>query len=536
MVAIGVFGLLGYNRLGVDQFPKMEFPVVSVDAALDGASPEGVEEDVTDVLEERFTTISGVRTIRSSSFQGAARIEIEFVLGTDVDVAVQDVRDEVAQAMETLPKEIQTPSVTRSNSSGRPVLYAPFFSDLTLVQLSEYVERVVKPQIDTIPGVAGAEIFGKRDRNIRIWVDSQELRSRGLAASDLIRALKREHVDLPAGFIEGPSVEWTVKTDAEFKTIAELEGMVVSYEGDAPIFLRDVARVEDGSEDIRSMVHFHGKNSVAIGIIKQSDANTVAVANEAFRRLELIRERLPKGIELADREDYIDFSSPIVESVEESQFALLFGGFLAVFVVFIFLRRVRPTLIIALAIPLSLVSTFGLIWVADYTLNTMTLLGLTLAIGVVIDDAIIVLENIERHREGGKPARQAAQDGTREITFAATRRHVLRRSRFHPDDLCGRHRRRVPLRVRHDRRGLGDPLALRRSHPHPHAGRAYAPAETPETRRLLRETRKGFSVPRRALSPSPRMVHRFPSRTNAHPRRSGRQFAARRHQQPIHRH
>lgn len=420
MVAIGVFGLLGYNRLGVDQFPKMEFPVVSVDAALDGASPEGVEEDVTDVLEERFTTISGVRTIRSSSFQGAARIEIEFVLGTDVDVAVQDVRDEVAQAMETLPKEIQTPSVTRSNSSGRPVLYAPFFSDLTLVQLSEYVERVVKPQIDTIPGVAGAEIFGKRDRNIRIWVDSQELRSRGLAASDLIRALKREHIDLPAGFIEGPSVEWTVKTDAEFKTIAELEGMVVSYEGDAPIFLRDVARVEDGSEDIRSMVHFHGKNSVAIGIIKQSDANTVAVANEAFRRLELIRERLPKGIELADREDYIDFSSPIVESVEESQFALLFGGFLAVFVVFIFLRRVRPTLIIALAIPLSLVSTFGLIWVADYTLNTMTLLGLTLAIGVVIDDAIIVLENIERHREGGKPARQAAQDGTREITFAAT--------------------------------------------------------------------------------------------------------------------
>lgn len=419
MVALGVFGVLGYSRLGVDQFPEMEFPIVSVDAFLEGATPEGIEEDVTDVLEERFTTISGIRTIRSSSFQGAARIEIEFVLGTDVDVAVQDVRDEVAQAMEFLPDTIETPAVTRSNSNGRPVLYAPFFADLPLVELSEYVERVVKPQIDTIPGVAGAEVFGKRERNIRIWVDGQKLRARGLAAVDLIHAFRREHIDLPAGFIEGRQIEWTVKTDAEFKTLEELEGMVVSFRNEGPVYLRDVARVVDGSEDIRSVVHFHGKNSVAIGIIKQSDANTVSVANEAFRRLEIIRERLPQGIELAQREDYIDFSAPIVESVQESQFALLFGGFLAIFVVFVFLQRVRPTLIISLAIPLSLISTFGLLWLADYTLNTMTLLGLTLAIGVVIDDAIIVLENIERHRESGKDPRTAARDGTREITFAA---------------------------------------------------------------------------------------------------------------------
>jgi HAE1 family hydrophobic/amphiphilic exporter-1 len=419
MVALGVFGVLGYNRLGVDQFPEMEFPVVTVDATLEGATPEGIEEDVTDPLEERFTTISGIRTIRSSSFQGAARIEIEFVLGTDLDVAVQDVRDEVAQAMEVLPREIETPTVTRSSSSGRAILYAPFFSELPLVQVSEYVDRVVKPQIDTIPGVAGAVVFGMRERNIRIWVDSQKLRARGLAASDLIQAIGREHVDRPAGFIEGSSVEWTVKTDAEFKSIDALEGMIVSYEGEAPVYLRDVARVEDGAEDLRSIVHFHGKNTVALGIIKQTDANTVTVANETFRRLEEIRPHLPPEIELAPREDWIDFAAPIVESVEESQFALLFGGLLAVFVVFVFLRRVRPTLVIGLAIPLSLVSTFGLIWLADYTLNTMTLLGLTLAIGVVIDDAIIVLENIERHREEGKSARQAAQDGTREITFAA---------------------------------------------------------------------------------------------------------------------
>ena len=419
MVALGVFGILGYGRLGVDQFPEMDFPVVTVDAKLEGATPEGIEEDVTDPLEERFTTISGVRTIRSSSFQGAARLEVEFVLGTDLDVAVQDVRDQVAQAMEKLPEGIETPTVTRSGGSDRAILYAPFFSELPLVEVSEYVERVVKPQLDTIPGVAGAIVFGKRERNIRIWVDSQKLRARGLAAGDLIRAIGREHVDRPAGFIEGSSVEWTVKTDAEFKSIEELEGMVVSYEGDAPTYLRDVARVEDGAEDLRSIIHFHGKNTVALGIIKQRDANTVTVANEVFRRLDELRPHLPPGIVLAEREDFIDFAAPIVESVEESQFALVFGGLLAVFTVFVFLRRARPTLVIGLAIPLSLVSTFGLIWVADYTLNTMTLLGLTLAIGVVIDDAIIVLENIERHREEGKPAREAARDGTREITFAA---------------------------------------------------------------------------------------------------------------------
>ena len=224
MVALGVFGVLGYGRLGVDQFPEMDFPVVTVDAELEGATPEGVEEDVTDPLEERFTTISGVRTIRSSSFQGAARIEVEFVLGTDLDVAVQDVRDQVAQAMAKLPEGIETPAVTRSGGSDRAILYAPFFSELPLVEVSEYVERVVKPQLDTIPGVAGAIVFGKRERNIRIWVDSQKLRARGLAAGDLIRAIGREHVDRPAGFI--PSV---VDPDPSRNLFAAGGSSVLSY-------------------------------------------------------------------------------------------------------------------------------------------------------------------------------------------------------------------------------------------------------------------------------------------------------------------
>ena len=210
-----------------------------------------------------------------------------------------------------------------------------------------------------------------------------------------------------------------MKTDAEFRSIEDLSNMVVTHEGEAPVLLRDVGRVEDGVEDRRSLVHFDREDTVAIAVIKQSDANTVDVANETFKRLEEIRALLPPGIRLSEREAFLDFSDSIIESVAETQFALLFGGLLAIFVVFVFLRRSRPTFIISLAIPLSMVGTFGLIWLADNTLNTMTLLAMTLAIGVVIDDAIIVLENIERHREGGKDARTAASDGTREITFAA---------------------------------------------------------------------------------------------------------------------
>ena len=419
VIALGTFGVLGYLRTGVDQYPEMEMPTLSVFATLEGATPEGMEEDVTDVLEEQIFSISGVKRLRSTSMGGSSRIEVEFVLGTDLDVAVQDVRDQVAQAMGSLPDGIDLPTVSRRRASGMPLMYAPFFSDRPIVELSEYVERHVKPQIESIPGVAAAIVFGELQRNIRIWLDGDQLRARGLAANDVLMALNREHVDAPAGWVEGPGLEWAIKTDAEFRSVRELERMVVSHDGEAPIYLGDVARVEDGVEDRRAQIRFNRKDSVAIGVIKQSDANAVGVANAAFAKFDAIRATLPADIELAPREAYLDFSASITESVAETQFSLLFGAVLAVLVVFVFLRRSRPTLIIAAAIPLSIVGTFGLVWVSGNTLNTMTLLGLTLAIGVVIDDAIIVLENIERHRESGKDAREAARVGTREITFAA---------------------------------------------------------------------------------------------------------------------
>jgi len=419
-LALIVFGVLGYQRLGVDMYPDMEFPVLTVNAVLEGATPEGIEEDVTDVLEEQLNTIAGVRQLRSTSYPGTSLISVEFELGTDLDIAAQDVRDRIAQARFLLPPNLEPPTVSKFNSNSFPVLWTTIRSERSLVETSEYVKRQINPLLETIPGVAAIMNFGAHERNIRIWLDGDALRARQLSASDVTSALRREHVELPAGQIESGTVEYSVKTFAEFRTLRELEQLVIAEVQGATVLLRDVARLEDGSEDVHVISHFNGEPTVGIGILKQSGSNTVTIVDRIYERLETLRESLPSGIELYDAKYWLDFSLGVREAVEETEFALVFGALLAVLTVFVFLRRSRPTLIVAAAIPISLLATFGLVWMAGYTLNTMTLLGMTLAVGVVVDDAIVVLENIERHREGGKSAREAAHVGTREIAFAAT--------------------------------------------------------------------------------------------------------------------
>ena len=420
MLALIVFGVLGYQRLGVDQFPNMEFPILAVIANLEGASPEGMEEDVTDVIEEYLNTIGGIRAIRSTTLQESAEIIVEFELGTDLDIAAQDVRDKLSMARYELPKELESPMVGTFNPNDQPVLWIPLDTNRPIGETSDFVERDLKPHLETIDGVAGVAVFGLQERNIRIWLDGEALRARGLTANDVRTAIRREHIDLPAGQIESDRIDYSVRTHSQFQTLAELEALVVNHQGGAPVLLREVARVEDGVEDIKSEGRYMGKPTVGLGIRRESGANTVQIVNEVLRRVPEIRAILPSGIQIYDPEGFVDFSKGIKEAVEETKFALMFGSLLAIFTVFIFLRRTRPTLIVAAAIPISLVATFGLVWLCGFTLNTMTLLGMTLAVGVVIDDAIVVLENIERHREQGESPRVAASVGTREITFAAT--------------------------------------------------------------------------------------------------------------------
>jgi HAE1 family hydrophobic/amphiphilic exporter-1 len=419
-LSLVVFGLLGYRNLGVDQFPEMEFPVVTVTALLEGASPEVVEQDVTDPLEEQLNTIAGVRSIESTSLHGVSQIKIEFDLGRDIDVAAQDVRDKIALARYELPKEVEPPVVTKEDTGGEAVIWLPIHSDRPMVEVSEFVKRTIKPRLETIPGVAGTLLFGEQERAIRLWLDGDALRAHGLAASDVLAAVQREHVDVPGGRVESRRLNYAVKTDAEFRSVAELEDLIVAWGGDAPVRLREVARVEDGTVDAQTVAHFDGVPTVGIGIRKQSDANTVAVVDEVWRRVDAMRDTIPAGFELPARGKAADFSKAIRESVDETVFSLWTGAILATLTVLVFLRRTRPTLIVGASIPVSLVATFGVMWIFGHTLNTMTLLALALAVGVVVDDAIVVLENIERHRELGESPWEAASKGTREIAFAAT--------------------------------------------------------------------------------------------------------------------
>jgi HAE1 family hydrophobic/amphiphilic exporter-1 len=415
-----VFGVLGYNQLGVDQFPSMEFPIVTVTAQLEGAAPEVMEEDVTEILEEQINTIGGLRRLSSTTLQGAATVVAEFELERDLDQATQDVRDKVARARWRLPKELEPPVVDKINMSNRPILWIPIQSDRPPVEVTEYLKYTMKPYLETVDGVASTELFGRRERAIRIWLSGEQLRARGLSANDVIGAVQREHLERPGGRLESTQLEYSLKTDAEFETVDELANLIVANVDGADVRLRDIATVEDGAEDRRFLARFGGEPGAGIGILKQSQANTVAIADEIRARVEELRDQLPSGISLPEWEQMMDFSQSIRESVAETQFALIFGAILAMLTVFVFLRRTRPTLIVAAAIPLSIIATFGVMWIFDATLNIMTLLALALAVGVVIDDAIVVLENVERHREAGADPWTAASTGTREIAFAAT--------------------------------------------------------------------------------------------------------------------
>ena len=252
-LSLVVFGVLGFLRLGVDQYPKMDIPRVSVTATIEGASPEVMEEDVTEVLEEQLNTIAGVKRLESRSRQGLSTISVEFEFGTDLDAATQDVRDRVARARWELPKELEPPVVEKLDISGFPIMWLPIMTERSQVEASEYVRHHVKPRVENVPGVAGVMLFGRRDRAIRIWLDGDELRARGLAPGDVIAAIQREHVEGPGGKVESERLDYAVKTDAEFRSIAELERLVVAWQGDAPVRLSDLARVEDGAEVITSV-------------------------------------------------------------------------------------------------------------------------------------------------------------------------------------------------------------------------------------------------------------------------------------------
>jgi hydrophobic/amphiphilic exporter-1 (mainly G- bacteria), HAE1 family len=415
ILALVVLGIVSYPKIGVDLFPKIDFPIVSITTRLTGASPEIMDMDVTDKLEEAINTINGVKTITSSSYEGASSIIVEFVLEKDIDLAVQDIREQVSAIRYKLPTDIIDPIIQKVDPDANPVLWINVTGNRSVRELSTYVDEIFKDKLQRIEGVGALRIGGMQKRQVRIWLDSNRMRAYQISASEIAAVLGRENMELPGGRIEGNTKEYSVKVKGTLQNVSDFNNLIVAYYQNAPVRIKDIGRAEDGSEDKRSIARFNGIPSVGVGIQKQSGTNTVEVIDRVKKNLEMIKKDLPPGLELNIA---FDQSSYIKQSINEVQKHLILGSILAVIAVFVFLRNIRTTLISALALPVSLISTFALIRAFGFTFNNMTMLGLTLSVGILIDDAIIVIENIYRHIEEGMAPKEAASFATSEIGLA----------------------------------------------------------------------------------------------------------------------
>ncbi|HET7598644.1 MAG TPA: efflux RND transporter permease subunit [Gemmatimonadales bacterium] len=415
--ALVLFGVIGYSRLAVREFPDVDPPIVSVSTELPGANPQVVESAVTDILEEELSTVQGLRTITSSSQEGFSNITLEFALDRDVESSAQDVRDKVSRVRGRLPEDVREPVIAKQEADANPFFWLALSgANYDLLQLSDIGDRLVKQRLQTLPGVGSARIYGERRFSMRVWLSAAELAARGLTVQDVQQAIRSRNVEVPAGRIESERREFTVRSLGELKSPAEFAGLVVSNRDGQLVRLQDLGRVELGPEDERSALRYNGTPAVAIGVIRQSKANIIDVADAIRHELPRIQQSLPPGVNL---DVAFDQSTFVKRSILEAEETLLIAAALVVVIIFVFLRNFRATVIPGLAIPASIVATFAVMYFLGFSINNFTLLALTLAIGIVVDDAIIVLENAFRHQEElGEPPEAAARRGTAEIGFA----------------------------------------------------------------------------------------------------------------------
>jgi len=415
--ALVLFGAIGYSKLTVREFPDVDPPVISVSTFLRGANPRVMESAVTDILEEELSTVQGLKTLTSSSAEQFSNITLEFTLDRDVESAAQDVRDKVSRVRFRLPQEIEEPVIAKQDADANPFFYMALSGqNYSLLQLSDIADRLVKSRVQSIPGVGQAIILGERRFSMRVWLSAAEMSARGLTVQDVENAIRSRNVEVPAGRIESQRREFTVRSLGELKNPDEFGGLVVSNQNGQLVKLRDIAEVELGPEDDRTLLRYKGTPAVAIGVVRQSKANLVDVADAITAELPNIQAALPPGVNLN-----IGFNQSVFvkRSIKEAEETLLIAAALVVVIIFLFLRNLRATLIPGLAIPTSIVATFAIMYFFGFSINNFTLLALTLAIGIVVDDAIIVLENAYRHQEElHEDPETAAVNGTREIGFA----------------------------------------------------------------------------------------------------------------------
>lgn len=411
-----LFGLIGLDRLPVRELPDIDPPIVSVSTVYPGANASVVETEVTERLEEAVNNIEGIKTLTSQSREQVSNITIEFDFSRDIDLAAQDVRDRVSRVRDRLPLTVRESIIAKQDADARPAIWIAMNSDrFSPLELTGLAERQIKNRFQTVKGVSSVFIGGEKRFAIRLWLDSEKMAARQITVLDVQRALREQNVELPSGRIENLDREMTVQTRGELKTAEEFNQLVVKNDQVRLVRLRDIGRAEPGVENLRTIARANGKPCVFIGIVKQSKANLIEVANGVKAELELLRPGLPASIDI-----YVAYDESIYVSaaIKEVWSTLAIAFLLVVLIIFVFLRNLRATLIPVAAIPVSIIATFAVLYWMGYSINILTMLAFVLAIGVVVDDAIVVLENIYRHIEAGLPPREAASKAMKEISFA----------------------------------------------------------------------------------------------------------------------
>jgi len=415
-IIIIILGVLSFNRMPVREYPDTDVPTVSITTTYRGASAEVVESRVTEPLEEQIAAIDGIRVMRSSSQEQVSRITVEFVLNRNPDEAANDVRDRVARARNRLPDEVDEPVVAKEDADASPVMWLTFTSDRhQRNELTDIVDRIAKQRVQTVEGVGNIIIGGERRFAMRVWLDPEKLASYGLTTSDVELALQEQNVDIPGGRIESFTREFTVRPQGRLESADAFERLVIATRGNSQILLKDVGRAELGADDYRTKTFFNGRPTVGLGIVRQSKSNLLEVANGVKDLIPVIESELPEGISVRIGFDSSDF---VQRSIDEVLRTIGIAFLMVVLVIFLFLRDWRAVLIPVTAIPISIIGTFALMAALGFSINILTLLALVLAIGLVVDDAIVMLENIYRRVEEGGTRVQAAVLGARQVAFA----------------------------------------------------------------------------------------------------------------------
>ncbi|MEA2039974.1 MAG: efflux RND transporter permease subunit [Thermodesulfobacteriota bacterium] len=420
VAAIVVFGLIGLVRLGISLFPDVDLPIVTITTKWENARPEEVDNEITDKLEDAISSVSGIKHITSQSMQGRSRITVEFELSKDLDVASQEVRDKVSARLGKLPKEAEAPVIDKLDINAQPIIWLAITGQHAIEDLTRIADEQIRPLLQKIQGVGEVRLGGAREKEIQISLYRERLAAYNIGVDEVINAIRRQHIEIPGGKIESPDKEFLVRTIGEFETPEAFNDLIVAYRHGTPIRLGLLGYAKSGREEGMAVARYTTREdvskTVALGVAPRSGANEVAIAKRVKKVLPEIRGVLPKGMNIEIASDNTRF---IEESIDEIKFQLLLGAIMAALVILVFLQHFRTTVISAVAIPTSIIATFACIYAMGFTLNNMTMLALVTAVGLVIDDAIVVVENIFRHRYAlGKGPMKAAFEGSSEVAFA----------------------------------------------------------------------------------------------------------------------